>query len=121
MIASIGLSNITLGHTALRPSFHDVACVQNEFIPETELRKPVLTSVPAEGFQRSSRSRPSAQACRRQLGSRSAPELVGVATRIRLHARQVAWRGPDTPRRSWSSRHLVVLQQPLRENLAAWQ
>ena len=118
LIASIGLSNITLDHLLYACRFIDVACVQNAFHPADRVSQSVLD----ECTRRKIAFVPFASLGFGSVGLDSvleAPELLAVATRLGCTPAQLAlaWALDASP-------NLLVIPgtsslHHLRENLAA--
>ena len=118
LVASIGLSNVTLEHLLYACRFTDLACVQNEFHPADRRAQPVLD----ECARRKIAFVPFASLGFGAVGPNSildAPEVRGVAARLGCTPAQVAleWALDSSP-------NLLVIpgtssRRHLRENLSA--
>jgi aryl-alcohol dehydrogenase-like predicted oxidoreductase len=118
LVASIGLSNVTLEHLLYACCFTEVACVQNEFHPADRLAQPVLD----ECARRMIAFVPFASLGFGAVGPNSvlnAPEVRGVAARLGCTPAQaaLAWALDSSP-------NLLVIpgtssRRHLRENLSA--
>jgi aryl-alcohol dehydrogenase-like predicted oxidoreductase len=118
LVASIGLSNVTLEHLLYACCFTDIACVQNEFHLADRLAQPVLD----ECARRMIAFVPFASLGFGALGPNSvldAPEVRGVAARLGCTPAQVAlaWALDSSP-------NVLVIpgtssRRHLQENLAA--